>query len=142
MSSLPQATGNAVISCIYAAHTKYESNPLDWQQVVEIGYRLFTRRDMVRFQEMCEDGLLGPGDYGIFEDWSDINRLRDGYIRIRDGLVSEGENKKMNNKENFYDEGPYQARVCGFSWCTTRYSLIIGGSRSVRRTWSIIESSR
>jgi hypothetical protein len=29
LSSLLQATGNAVISCIHAAHTKYESNPLD-----------------------------------------------------------------------------------------------------------------
>jgi hypothetical protein len=62
ISTMPQATGNAVISCIHAAHTKYELKPLDWQRVVEIGYCLFTRRDMVRFQEMCEDGLLGPGD--------------------------------------------------------------------------------
>jgi hypothetical protein len=111
---MPQAAANAVISCIHAAHTKYESNPLDWQQVVEIGYRLFTRRDMVRFQEMCKDGLLGPGDYGIFKDWSDIDRSQDGYIRIRDGLVLEGEIQEMNNEENFYDKGPYQARVCGF----------------------------
>jgi hypothetical protein len=64
---MPQAMGNAVISCMHAAHTKYESNPLDWQQVVEIGYRLFMRQDMERFQEMCKDGLLGQGDYGIFE---------------------------------------------------------------------------
>ncbi len=59
MSSLPQATGNAVISCIHAAHTKYESNLLDWQRVVEIGWRLLTRQDMEMFQEMCKDGLLG-----------------------------------------------------------------------------------
>jgi hypothetical protein len=78
---MPQAMGNAVI--IHAAHTKHESNLLDWQRVVEIGCRLFTRHDMVRFQEMCKDGLWGPGDYGIFKDWLDINRLRDGYIRIR-----------------------------------------------------------
>ena len=109
---MPQAAGNAVISCM--AHTKYESNPIDWQQVVEIGYRLFTRQDMVRFQEMCEDGLLGPGDYGVFKDWLDIDRLRDGYIRIRDGLVLEGEIQEMNNEENFYNEGPYQARVHEF----------------------------
>ncbi len=106
--------GNAVISCIHAAHTKYESNLLDWQRVVDIGYRLFTRRDMVRFQEMCKDGLLEPGDYGIFEDWSGIDKLRDGYIRIRDGLVLEGEIQEMNNEENFYIKGLYQARVCGF----------------------------
>ncbi len=80
-----QAVGNAVISCICMAHTKYESNPVDWQQVVEIGWRLLTKQDMERFEEMCEDGLLGPGDYRLFEDWSDINRSRDGYIRIRDG---------------------------------------------------------
>jgi hypothetical protein len=46
MSSLPQAAGNAVISCIDAAHTKYESNPLDWQQVIEIGWRLLTKQNM------------------------------------------------------------------------------------------------
>jgi hypothetical protein len=102
---MPQAMGNAVTSCIHTAHTKYESNPLDWQRVVEIGYRLFTRQDMVRFQEMCEDGLLGPGDYGIFEDWSAIDRSRDGYIHIRDGLVSEGEIQEMNDKEIFLQQG-------------------------------------
>jgi hypothetical protein len=80
---------NASISCIYAAHTKYESNLLDWQLVVEIGWRLLTKQDMERFEEMCEDGLLGPGDYGIFEDGSAIDRSRDAYIRIRDGLVLE-----------------------------------------------------
>jgi hypothetical protein len=112
---MPQAAGNAIISCICTAHTKYESKLLDWQQVVEIGYRLFTRRDMIRFQEMCKDGLLGPGDYGIFKDWLDIDRSQDGYIRIRDGLVLEGEIQEMNNEENFYNEGPYQARVRGFS---------------------------
>jgi hypothetical protein len=69
---------------------------------------------MVRFQEMCKDGLLGPGDYGIFEDWSGIDKSRDGYILIRDGLVFEGEIQEMNNEENFHNEGPYQARVCGF----------------------------
>jgi hypothetical protein len=109
-----QAMGNAVISCIHAAHTKYESNPLDWQRVVEIGYCLFTRQDMERFQEMYEDGLLGPGDYGIFEDWLAIDKSRDGYIRIRDGLVLEGEIQEMNDEENFYNKGPYQARVHGF----------------------------
>ncbi len=62
---------------------------------------------------MCEDGLLGPEDYGLFEDWSDINRSRDGYIRIRDGLVLVGEIQEMNNEENFYNNGPYQARVHG-----------------------------
>ncbi len=67
-----------------------------------------------RFQEMCEDGLLGPGDYGIFEDWLAINRLRDGYVCIRDGLVLEGEVQEMDDKENFYNKEPYKARVCAF----------------------------
>jgi hypothetical protein len=110
---MPQATGNAVISCICAAHTKYELNLLDWQQVVEMGYHLFMRQDIERFQEMCKDGLLGQGDYGISKDWSVIDRSRDGYISIRDGLVLEGEIQEMNNEENFYNEGPYQACVRG-----------------------------
>ncbi len=114
MSLSPQAAGNAVISCIDAAHTKYESNPLDWQQVVEIGWRLLTKQDMGRFKEMSKKGLLRPGDYGLFEDWSAIDGSREAYIRIRDGLVSDGEIQEMNSEENFYNKGPYQARVCGF----------------------------
>ncbi len=58
MSSSPQAVGNAVISCIDAAYTNYELNLLDWQQVVEIGWRLLTKQDMGRFEEMCEEGLF------------------------------------------------------------------------------------
>jgi hypothetical protein len=111
---MPQAAGNAVISCICAAHTKYESNLVDWQQVVEIGRHLLTMQDMERFEEMCKDGLLGLGDYGLFEDWSDINRSRGGYIRIRDGLILVGEIQEMNDEENFYNNGPYQAHVRGF----------------------------
>jgi hypothetical protein len=114
MSSLPQATRNALISCIHAAHTKHESNPLDWQWVVEIGWHLLTKQDMERFEEMCKDGLLGPGDNVIFEDWLAIDRSRDGYIFIRDWLVSEEEVQEMNDEENFYDEEPYKARVCAF----------------------------
>ncbi len=53
ISLVPQAAGNAVISCICTAHTKYESNPVDWQWVVEIGWRLLTKQDMERFEEMC-----------------------------------------------------------------------------------------
>jgi hypothetical protein len=69
---------------------------------------------MERFEEMCKDGLLGPDDYVIFEDWSAIARSRDGYIRIRDGLVLEGEVQEMNNEENIYDKEPYKARVHAF----------------------------
>jgi hypothetical protein len=111
---MPQATGNAVISCIHVAHMKYESNLLDWQRIIEIIYCLFMRQDMERFQEMCKDGFLGQGDYGIFKDYSAIDRSRDGYIRIRDGLVLKGEIQEMNDKENYYNEGLYQARVCVF----------------------------
>jgi hypothetical protein len=110
MSSLPQATGNALISCIHVAHTKYESNLLDWQRVIEIGWHLLTKQDMERFEEMCKDGLLGPGDYVIFEDWSAIERSRDEYLRIRDGLVLEEEVQEMNDKEKEL----YKARVCAF----------------------------
>jgi hypothetical protein len=87
---------------------------MDWQQVIEIGWRLLTKADMERFEQMCEDGLLGPSNYGIFEDWLAIDRSRDGYLRIKDGLVLEGEIKEMEDKENHYDEEPYKARVYAF----------------------------
>jgi hypothetical protein len=72
------------------------------------------KQDMERFEEMCKDWLLGLGDYVFFEDWSAIDRSRDGCIRIKDGLVLEGEVQEMNNEENFYDTEPYKAHVCAF----------------------------
>jgi hypothetical protein len=114
LSSSPQAAGNAIISCVDAAHNKYESDPSDWQLVIQKGWRLLTKEDMGRFKEIGEDDLLGPGDYGIFEDWLAIDRLQDRYIRIKVGLVSEGEIQEMNDKEKNYNEGPYEDRLCGF----------------------------
>ncbi len=63
---------------------------------------------------MCKDGLLGPSNYWIFEDWLAVDRSREGYLRIRDGLVSEGEIQEMEDKENHYDKGPYKAHIHAF----------------------------
>jgi hypothetical protein len=78
------------------------------------GWHLLTKRDMRKFKNLCEDGLLDPGDYVIFKDWSAINKSQEKYIRIKDRLILEGEAQEMNNEENFYKEGPYEERVCGF----------------------------
>ncbi len=78
------------------------------------GSRLLTKRDMHRFKKLCEDGHLIPEDYRIYKDWSSINKLRERYIRIKDGLLSEGEVQDMNDEENFYDKEPYEGRVRGF----------------------------
>ncbi len=66
---------------------------------------------MERFKQMCEDGLWGGRDYVIFKDWLAIDRLRDGYLCIKDGLVLEGEVQEMEDEENFYDTEPYKACV-------------------------------
>ncbi len=109
-----QATGNVIISCICVAHEKYQSNPPDWQDVIVRGWCLLTKRDMRKFKNMCKDGLLGPEDYRIFEDWSATDKSQERYIWIKDGLILEGEVQEMNNEENFYDEGLYKERVRGF----------------------------
>ncbi len=44
----------------------------------------------------------------------DIDKLQERHIRIKDGLVSEGDVQEMNDEENYYDEGPYEERVRGF----------------------------
>ncbi len=106
------------------------------------GWRLLTKRDMRKFKNLCKDGLLGPEDYRIFEDWSANDKSRERYIQIKDGLISEGEVQEMNGKENFYDEGPYEEHVCGFSWHTTRWLPINAGSRFARQTLSIFVSLR
>ncbi len=69
------------------------------------------KRDMHKFKKLCEDGHLIPEDYRIYEDWSSINKSRERYIQIKDGLLSEGEVQDMNDEENFYDEEPYKERA-------------------------------
>jgi hypothetical protein len=59
LSTLPQTTGNALINCINAAHEKYESNAMEWQRVIEMGWGLLSRVDMESFEQMCKDGLFG-----------------------------------------------------------------------------------
>jgi hypothetical protein len=71
-----QAAENVIISCVQAAHEKYQSNHPDWQDVIVRGWCLLTKWDMRKFKNLCKDGLLGPGDYMIFEDWSAINKLQ------------------------------------------------------------------
>jgi hypothetical protein len=114
MLPLPQRTGNALINCIHAAHTKYESNLINWPMVIETGWRLLSKVEMERFKQMCEDGLLGPSDYGIFEDWLAIDRSRDVYLHIKYGLMLEGEIQEMEDEENFYDKEPCKASVHAF----------------------------
>jgi hypothetical protein len=97
---------------------------------------------MRKFKSLCEGGLLGPGDYGILEGWSAIDKLQDKCIRIKDGLVSEGEVQDMNNEENFYNKGPYKECFRGFSWHTTRWLPIIAGSHFARRNLSVFVSLR
>ncbi len=78
------------------------------------GWRLLTKWDMRKFKDLCKDGLLGPGDYRILKDWSAIDKSKEKFIRIKDGLVLEGEVQEMNDEENFYNEGSYKEHVCGF----------------------------
>jgi hypothetical protein len=137
-----QAAGKVIIGCVQAAHEKYQSNPPDWQDVIVRGWRLLMKQDMRKFKNLCKDGLLGPGDYGIFEDWSAINKFQEKYIRIKDRLISEGEVQDMNVEENFYDEGPYKELVRGFSWHTTRWLLIIAGSCFAWRNLNVFVSLR
>ncbi len=78
------------------------------------GLRLLTKQDMHRFKKLCEDGHLIQEDYRIYEDWSSFNKLRERYIQIKAGLLSEGEVQNMIEEENFYDEEPYEEQVRSF----------------------------
>jgi hypothetical protein len=103
---------------------------MNWQRVIEIGWCLLKRADMDRFEQMCEDRLLGMSNYGIFEDWLAIDKSRDGLLRIKDGLVSEGEIQEMGDKENHYGKELYKARVHAFflayhQMCAYRQWLLI-----------------
>jgi hypothetical protein len=72
------------------------------------GWRLLTKWDTRRFKKLCSDGHLFSEDYRIYKDWSGIDKLRERYIQIKDGLVLEGEVQEMNNEEIFFDKEPYK----------------------------------
>jgi hypothetical protein len=83
---------------------------------------------MRKFKILCKDGLLGPEDYRIFEDWSATNKLRERYMRIKDGLILEGKVQEMNNEEIFLMRGRRKNAFAVFSWRTTRWLPINTGS--------------
>jgi hypothetical protein len=137
-----QAAGNVIISCVQATHEKYQSNPPDWQDVIVRVWHLLTKRDMRKFKNMCKGGLLGPGDYGIFKDWSAINKSLEKYIHIKDGLISEGEVQDMNKEEIFMTRGRTRNAFAVFSWHTTRWLPNIAGSCFAQQTLSVFVSLR
>ncbi len=102
------------------------------------------KQDMHRFKKLCKDGHLIPEDYRIYKDWSSINKSRERYIRIKNGLLSEGEVQDMNDEENFYDKEPYEERVCAFFffWRTIRWLPINAGSWIAWQTLSVFVSLR
>ncbi len=51
--------GGCNYHCINAAHEKYESNTMEWQQVIEINLHLLSRADVRGFEQMWEDGFWG-----------------------------------------------------------------------------------
>ncbi len=104
---------------------------MEWHRVIEMGWCLLSRVDMGRFEQMCKDGLLGPSNYGIFKDWLAVDRLREGYLHIRDGLVSEGEIQEMEDKENHYNKGLYKPVSMHPSWHTIKCAPIDVGSHSI-----------
>jgi hypothetical protein len=58
--------------------------------------------------------------------------LQEKYIRIKDGLILEGEVQEMIGEENFYNKGPYEERVHGFfgippGGCLSLLALILPG---------------
>ncbi len=101
------------------------------------GSRLLTKRDMHRFKKLCEGGHLIPEDYRIYEDWSAINKSQEKYIRITDGLISEGEVQEMKDEEFFTTRVRTRNAFVVFSWRTTRWLLIIAGSCLAQRTLSV-----
>jgi hypothetical protein len=88
---------------------------------------------MRKFKNLCKDGLLGPGDYGIFEDWSAIDKSQDKYICIKDGLVSEGEIQEMNEEETFLRRGAIRGTRLRFflgippGGCLSLLALVLPG---------------
>ncbi len=97
---------------------------------------------MHKFKNLCKEGFLGPGDYGIFTDWSDIDKLQERYICIKDSLVLVGEVQEMNNEEFFSTRGHTRNALAVFSWHTTQWLPIIAGSCFARRTLSVFVSLR
>ncbi len=59
---------------------------------------------MRQFKALCDNCYyICRDEYHLYKEWDELTRARPRYVSIMDGLITENDEKEMNNKENHYN---------------------------------------
>ncbi len=66
-----------IIGSVDTAHTKYDTDCLDWQSVIDEGHKLLCQADMLQFKELCDNSyLLCNDECDLYKEWTQVIEAR------------------------------------------------------------------
>jgi hypothetical protein len=102
--SLWQDILRAFIGSVYAAHTQYEANCLNWQSVIADGHELLSKADFGQFKALCDNYFLCRGEYYLYKEWAQIIKAKPRYINIMSSLITGKDEWAWNDNEDHVDD--------------------------------------
>jgi hypothetical protein len=100
----------AIIGSVYAPHTQYEADCLDWQSIIADGHELLSKADLGQFKALGDNNyFFCRGEYHLYEEWAQVIKAKPRYINIMSGLII-GKNKQAwsddeDHFDNYSDNG-------------------------------------
>ncbi len=62
---------------VYAAHTQYEADCLNWQSVITDGHELLSKADFGKFKVFCDNNyFLCRGEYYLYKEWAEVIKAK------------------------------------------------------------------
>jgi hypothetical protein len=78
-----------VIGSVDAAHTQYEADCLNWQSIIDGGYELLSKADILQFKELCDSNyFLCKDEYDLYMN-GQVIEARPRYINIMSGPIAD-----------------------------------------------------
>jgi hypothetical protein len=94
----------AIIGSVYAAHTQYEADCLNWQSVIADGHELLSKADLLQFKALCDNNcFLCGGVNHLYKEWTQVVKAKPRYINIMSGLIIDKDKQAWNNDEDHFD---------------------------------------
>ncbi len=66
-----------IIESVDTTHTKYETDCLDCQSIIDDGNELLCKADMMQFKELCDNNyMLCEDEYDLYKEWAQVPEAR------------------------------------------------------------------
>ncbi len=80
----------AIIGSVYAAHTHYEADCLNWQSEIVDGHELLNKANLLQFKALCDNNYFHcEGKCHLYKEWAQVIKAKPGYINIMSGLITD-----------------------------------------------------